>query len=190
MLAILSFLLQLPLIKVGAALLGITTEPNIVWRGVRDAPDDKRVPYQTWYHLEGINAQRGGWRGRLAATHDADQCHATMEFRPSSGDGEVRSDDALITLGATSAAIAPLFVDKPFWIPVYWIGDAKHRQHPRGTSVLPGYYISGATWWDHSNLWFQWRLTPGIYQVTVSLVWNRKEFPYKFELAVPPVEGD
>lgn len=172
-------------VKAGARVIfNIHDEPNIEFGQLRPDVENGWTPYKTLYHVECVNRALRGWQRRIIRTQDANGCRATIEFVLSSGPGASLRDDAIFTLGATSEPIATLYVDKPVWIPVYWIAPTSGSQTPPGPAAEQGYYVAGAGFMLNRR-WFKHRIPPGIYRGKVQVIWNQEPFSYDFELPVP-----
>jgi hypothetical protein len=172
-------------VKAGARVIfNIHDDPNIEFGSIRPDLENGWTPYNTLYHVECVNRPLSGWRRRFSRTNDAMGCRATIEAAPSSGPGATLRDDAIFTLGATSDVIATLYVDKPVWIPVYWIAPTSGSQTPPGPAAEQGYYMAGAGFMVNRR-WFKHRLPPNTYRMKVGVIWNQEPFLYEFELAVP-----
>jgi len=182
-LEIIGFILTLPWKWAMAALK--LDHPNIVFGGLSANVADRRVPYQRWYHLKCVNEKRAGWRGKVSPSRDAHVCRVSLELKPSSGDAPPLNDDAIFTLGATSELVTTLFVEKAVSIPIYWVANTNSASTPHGRAVTKGYYLTGAEWVLHPNLWHKWRIDPGIYRLTVTVTWEGQPFEYESELVSP-----
>jgi hypothetical protein len=173
-------------IKWLAGKMGVTDRPHFVFGGVSANLQDRRPSYRSLYHLGCVNQQRPGWITSHIRTRDANDCRVCLRFRLASGEWPAIEDEGIITTGATSDVVATLFVGKPVAIPLYWSADGNqpHPLRPSGEVLPTGYYVAGAEFLFHGEVRRSWRLTQGIYLVTVTVIWDRQPFEYEFELPV------
>lgn len=54
--------------------------------------------------------------------------------------------------------------------------------------VKAGYYLTGEEFILHPDRWVNWRIDPGIYRLTITVIWEGKPFRYEEELTVPARE--
>ncbi len=173
--------------------IGISRDPNITFGRLDVDPSTNPHPaFKNWHHLQCVNSANTGLRAFLAKTIDAQMCRVSIEFKPNFGSEPSKTDAGIFTLGARSETVTTLFVEKPVVIPIYWISRAESRQNifygESGLASRPGHYMTGETFIHHRELRDRWKLDPGIYELLVTVTWNRQPFVYRAEITVPNSE--
>jgi hypothetical protein len=164
---------------------GITNQPNIVLGGLTSValPDDPRIGYESWWHLECVNKQRGRLASRIR-TRDAEDCRVELTLQPRFDPGSDVSDAGVFLLGASQppGEIATLHVDRPMPIPLFW-------QVPRGTvhpidgqRLRSGSYLTGAQFLYQPSLRDRQLLTGNTYYATVRVKWNGRTVTKQLEI--------
>jgi hypothetical protein len=165
-------------------------EPNIQFGELIAFPNDRRPSHKTWFYLECENIQRTGFIERRMRTQEAKDCHATVEFRPSSGEeAEPLIDDAVFVRGARNERRTTMFVGKRVLVPVYWIADGKcpHPVDGTGSPYPAGWYMTGDEFIHFDETRRGWKLDPGRpYRPIITVTWEGKSFVYDREELISP----
>lgn len=186
-----------PLRRMGRAM-GITSAPDIRLGSLMlvALENDPRPGYDSWWHLECINKQRGKLSSMIR-TQDAVGCRVRLIFTPLLASGPAVEDDGVFLQGTSQppVEVATLVVDRPMPIPLY-IQVPQGGPHPlNGQALQGGAYLTGAQFLCQPALVERQRVTAGTYGVTVKLTWNRQHFTRHFEIPaqtsswVPPEDS-
>jgi len=173
-----------PLRRVGRAI-GITRTPYILLGNLAlvALEDDPRPGYDSWWHLECINRQRG----KLASiihTQDAAGCRVHLTFTPVFDNTPVMKDDGVFLVGTSQppAEVATLIVDRPMPIPLYMRVRAGTPHPITGQPLKGGSYLTGAQFLFQPALVERQRLIGGTYKVAIKVTWNRQSFTRHLEI--------
>jgi hypothetical protein len=173
-----------PALRMGQAM-GVTNKPYILLGNptLVALPDDPRPGYESWWHLECINRQRGKLAARIH-THDAERCRVRILFKPLYDSTPEITDDGVFLIGTSQppSEEATLPVNRAMPIPLY-MQVPKGTPHPiSGQPLKGGTYVTGAQFLYQPALVDRQLLTGGTYEVTVSVSCDRKIFTKRLSI--------
>ncbi len=165
--------------------MGLTSAPYVLLGNLAlvALPDDPRPGYQSWWHLECINKQRGKLASILP-TKDAEACRVHVTFKPLFDDTSELSDDGVFLIGTSQppSEVAILPVNRSMPIPLY-LQAFNGMPHPiSGRPLKAGTYLTGAQFLFQPALVDRQLLTGGTYEVTVCVQWKRQKFTRRVQV--------
>jgi hypothetical protein len=173
-----------PVRRAGQAM-GVTNAPYVLLGNptLVALPDDPRPGYESWWHLECINKQRGKLASRIP-TRNAEACRVRISFKPLFDNSPELSDDGVFLIGTSQppSEVAVLPVDRAMPLPLY-LQAPKGMPHPiSGQPLKAGSYMTGAQFLFQPALVDRQLLSGGTYEVTVCVKWNRQTFTKQLQV--------